>query len=109
SFLRRMEQEGYAADAVECFEVPGAFEIPLRAQLLAKSGRYDAIVAAGFVLAGRIYRPRLRAVDDGAPEKRLHGIDGRVLQDQRREHARGKDAVEAARFGQLPAQAVPPA
>jgi 6,7-dimethyl-8-ribityllumazine synthase len=56
SFLRRVEQEGYAADLVECFEVPGAFEIPLRAQLLAKSGRYDAIVAAGFVVDGGIYR-----------------------------------------------------
>ena len=48
--------EGYAAETVECFEVPGAFEIPLRAQLLAKSGRYDAIVAAGFVVDGGIYR-----------------------------------------------------
>jgi 6,7-dimethyl-8-ribityllumazine synthase len=56
SFLRRMEQEGHAAETVECFEVPGAFEIPLRAQLLAKSGRYDAIVAAGFVVDGGIYR-----------------------------------------------------
>ena len=56
SFLRRMEQEGYAAETVECFEVPGAFEIPLRAQLLAKSGRYDAIVAAGLVVDGGIYR-----------------------------------------------------
>jgi 6,7-dimethyl-8-ribityllumazine synthase len=56
SFLRRMEQEGFAAEAVECFEVPGAFEIPLRAQLLAKSGRYDAIVAAGLVVDGGIYR-----------------------------------------------------
>jgi 6,7-dimethyl-8-ribityllumazine synthase len=56
SFLRRMEQEGYAAETVECFEVPGAFEIPLRAQLLAKSGSYDAIVAAGLVVDGGIYR-----------------------------------------------------
>jgi 6,7-dimethyl-8-ribityllumazine synthase len=56
SFLRRMEQEGYAAESVECFEVPGAFEIPLRAQLLAKSGRFDAVVAAGFVVDGGIYR-----------------------------------------------------
>jgi 6,7-dimethyl-8-ribityllumazine synthase len=56
SFLRRMEQEGYAAETIECFEVPGAFEIPLRAQLLAKSGRYDAIVAAGLVVDGGIYR-----------------------------------------------------
>jgi 6,7-dimethyl-8-ribityllumazine synthase len=56
SFLRRLDEEGYAPEAVECFEVPGAFEIPLRAQLLAKSGRYDAIVAAGFVVDGGIYR-----------------------------------------------------
>lgn len=56
AFLRRLQQEGHAAEAVECFEVPGAFEIPLRAQLLAKSGRYEAIVAAGFVVDGGIYR-----------------------------------------------------
>jgi 6,7-dimethyl-8-ribityllumazine synthase len=56
SFLRRMEQEGHAPETVECFEVPGAFEIPLHAQLLAKSGRFDAIVAAGFVVDGGIYR-----------------------------------------------------
>src|ERR1700733_5701195 len=56
SFLRRMEQDGYAAGSIDCFEVPGAFEIPLRAQLLAKSGRYEAIVAAGFVVDGGIYR-----------------------------------------------------
>jgi 6,7-dimethyl-8-ribityllumazine synthase len=56
SFLRRMEQEGQAAGTIDCFEVPGAFEIPLRAQLLAKSGRYEAIVAAGFVVDGGIYR-----------------------------------------------------
>ena len=56
SFLRRMEQDGQAAGTIDCFEVPGAFEIPLRAQLLAKSGRYEAIVAAGFVVDGGIYR-----------------------------------------------------
>jgi 6,7-dimethyl-8-ribityllumazine synthase len=56
SFLRRLDEEGLGPEAVECFEVPGAFEIPLRAQLLAKSGRYDAIVAAGFVVDGGIYR-----------------------------------------------------
>jgi 6,7-dimethyl-8-ribityllumazine synthase len=56
SFLRRIEQEGHPAETVECFEVPGAFEIPLRAQLLAKSARYDAIVAAGFIVDGGIYR-----------------------------------------------------
>ncbi len=42
--------------SVEIFEVPGAFEIPLLAKRLAKSGEYDAIIAAGFVVDGGIYR-----------------------------------------------------
>jgi 6,7-dimethyl-8-ribityllumazine synthase len=41
---------------VDYFEVPGAFEIPLLAQKLARSGRYDAIVACGLVVNGGIYR-----------------------------------------------------
>ena len=41
---------------VDPFEVPGAFEIPLLALKLARSGRYDAIVACGLVVNGGIYR-----------------------------------------------------
>jgi 6,7-dimethyl-8-ribityllumazine synthase len=41
---------------VEHFAVPGAFEIPLLAKKLAKTGRYDAIVACGLVVNGGIYR-----------------------------------------------------
>jgi 6,7-dimethyl-8-ribityllumazine synthase len=45
-----------AADdvAVDLFEVPGAFELPLHAQLLAGTGRYRAVVAAGLVVDGGI-------------------------------------------------------
>lgn len=56
AFLRRLTKEGFRRRDVECFEVPGVFEIPLHAKLLAKSGRYAAIVAAGFVVDGGIYR-----------------------------------------------------
>ena len=42
--------------SVDLFEVPGAFEIPLRAKLLAASGRYAAVVATGLVVDGGIYR-----------------------------------------------------
>ncbi len=42
--------------AVELFEVPGAFELPLHAKCLAETGRFDAVVAAGFVVDGGIYR-----------------------------------------------------
>lgn len=43
-------------EEVEIFDVPGAFEMPLLARNLANSGRYDAVVAAAFVVDGGIYR-----------------------------------------------------
>lgn len=48
-------------------EVPGAYEIPLHAQRLARSGKYDAIVACGLVVNGGIYRHEFvaSAVIDG--------------------------------------------
>ena len=42
--------------AIDFFDVPGAFEIPLQAKLLTQTGRYAAIVAAGLVVDGGIYR-----------------------------------------------------
>ncbi len=55
------------ASAVQTFDVPGAFEIPLLAQRLAQSGRFDAIVACGLVVNGGIYRHEFvaSAVIDG--------------------------------------------
>ena len=41
---------------VDVFDVPGAFEIPLMAQTLAKTGSYGAIIGAAFVVDGGIYR-----------------------------------------------------
>ncbi|MEM9477440.1 MAG: 6,7-dimethyl-8-ribityllumazine synthase [Pseudomonadota bacterium] len=41
---------------VDVFTVPGAFEMPLLARELASSGRYNAVVAAAFVVDGGIYR-----------------------------------------------------
>ena len=52
---------------IEFFEVPGAFELPMHARLLADLGRFDAVVAAGFVVDGGIYRHEFvaNAVIDG--------------------------------------------
>jgi len=55
-FLAEWERLGHARESVDTFEVPGSFEIPLHAKLLAKTGRYAAVVAAGFVVDGGIYR-----------------------------------------------------
>lgn len=41
---------------IDYFEVPGAFEIPLRAKRLARGARYDAVIAAALVVDGGIYR-----------------------------------------------------
>jgi 6,7-dimethyl-8-ribityllumazine synthase len=38
--------------AVDVYDVPGAFELPLAAKYAAESGRYDAIVALGAVIRG---------------------------------------------------------
>lgn len=42
--------------AVEIFDVPGAYEIPLHAKTLAETGRYAAILGTAFVVNGGIYR-----------------------------------------------------
>ena len=55
-FMDEIQALGFPAEAVERFETPGAFEIPLHAQTLARTGRYAAIVACGFVVDGGIYR-----------------------------------------------------
>lgn len=58
---------------VDTFEVPGAFEIPLKAQFLANTGKYAAIVAAGLVVDGGIYRHEFvaGAVIDGLMSTQL--------------------------------------
>ena len=55
-FVSEMATLGYQESDIDFFEVGGAFEIPLHAKLLAKSGRYSGIVAAGLVVDGGIYR-----------------------------------------------------
>jgi 6,7-dimethyl-8-ribityllumazine synthase len=55
AFAAEMARLGSSA-RIDLYEVPGAFEIPLHAKLLARSGRYIAIVAAGLVVDGGIYR-----------------------------------------------------
>jgi len=54
AFLGEMERRHVTN--IDVFEVPGSFEIPLHAQILAKTRRYTAIVAAGLVVDGGIYR-----------------------------------------------------
>ncbi|TQV75805.1 6,7-dimethyl-8-ribityllumazine synthase [Denitrobaculum tricleocarpae] len=55
-FRRELEALGQPTDRIDVFEVPGAYEIPLQAKRLAKTGGYGIVVAAAFVVDGGIYR-----------------------------------------------------
>ena len=44
------------AAQVTVYDVPGAFELPMMAQKLALTGRFDAIACAALVVDGGIYR-----------------------------------------------------
>lgn len=60
-------QELIPAEQIDVFDVPGAFEMPLLANDLARSGQYAAVAAAAFVVDGGIYRHEFvaQAVVDG--------------------------------------------
>ena len=65
AFLKEFQE--LDARQVDFIEVPGALEIPLRAKLLAVSGEYAAVVTAGLIVDGGIYRHEFvsSAVIDG--------------------------------------------
>lgn len=55
-FKKELASRGYDVSLIDVIPVPGAFEIPLQAKLLAKSGRYSAIAGSALVVDGGIYR-----------------------------------------------------
>ncbi|GLQ08006.1 6,7-dimethyl-8-ribityllumazine synthase [Sneathiella chinensis] len=56
SFTDDLEAAGINRRAISVFDVPGSLEIPLMAQKLAETGRYDLIMATGLIVDGGIYR-----------------------------------------------------
>jgi len=67
AFVERLAELGVPSDGIDCYSVPGAFEIPLFARRLALSGRYAAVTGAALVVDGGIYRHEFvaQAVVDG--------------------------------------------
>ncbi|RJQ33394.1 MAG: 6,7-dimethyl-8-ribityllumazine synthase [Actinobacteria bacterium] len=50
--LDSLKRHGVAEEKIALAWVPGAFEIPLIANKLAKSGKYDAVICLGAVIRG---------------------------------------------------------
>ena len=57
---------GVAAADITIATVPGALEAPLTLQAMAKSGRFDALVALGAVIRGETYHFELVSNEQGA-------------------------------------------
>ncbi len=50
--LDALQRHGTAQDNIDVAWVPGVFEIPLIAQKMAESGKYDAVITLGTVIRG---------------------------------------------------------
>ena len=50
--LRRLKELGIEGDRVEVHHVPGAFELPVAAQAMARTGRVWAVICLGCVIRG---------------------------------------------------------
>jgi len=75
--LGELDALGVAAGDITHVFVPGALEVPLALQALAKTGRFDALVALGCIIRGETYHFELVANESGAGVTRVsldHGL-----------------------------------
>lgn len=98
---------GVARTDVDLVTVPGALEIPVALQALARQGRCHALIAIGSVVRGETYHFELVANESGAGVTRValdHGIAvaNAILttedldQARVRQHDKGRDAARVA-------------
>lgn len=64
---QQLQKLGAAPARIHQVEVPGAYEMPLMAQKLAQSGKFDAVIACAVIVNGGIYHHEFvsTAVVDG--------------------------------------------
>lgn len=56
AFTSEWVKLGGKRNEIDIFDVPGALEIPLHAQTLIRTSRYEAVIGTAFVVNGGIYR-----------------------------------------------------
>jgi 6,7-dimethyl-8-ribityllumazine synthase len=69
--LAELAALGVAADHVEHVSVPGALEVPLALQAMARRGDFDALVALGCVIRGETYHFELVCNESAAGVSRV--------------------------------------
>jgi len=72
-FVEELTRQGWSENNCQIYHVPGSFDIPLMVKKLAQSGRFEAVVAAGLIVDGGIYRHDFvsSAVIDGLMQVQL--------------------------------------
>ncbi|MBN8747621.1 6,7-dimethyl-8-ribityllumazine synthase [Xylophilus ampelinus] len=105
--LAELDKLGVKADRIDHQLVPGALEVPLALQAMARRGGYDALVALGCIIRGETYHFELVANESGAGVTRI-GLDhhipiaNAVLTTENLEQAvarqtdKGRDAAQVA-------------
>lgn len=71
SCTERLQKLGVSANDITLATVPGALEIPLILQNMARSRQYDALVAIGVVIRGETYHFELVANEAAAGVSRI--------------------------------------
>ena len=72
--LAELAALGVADHHIDHVVVPGALEVPVALQALARRGRYDALIALGCIIRGETYHFELVANESGAAVTRV-GLD----------------------------------
>ena len=108
--VRRLEALGVAPDRIETHRVPGAFELPLAAKVLARTGRFSAVVCLGTVIRGDtphfdfVAGEAARGIQDVALSEMLPIIFG-VLTTETEEQARQRAGGQHGNTGESAAEA----
>lgn len=71
SAIAELNALGVPANQITHLEVPGALEVPVALQTLAKSKRFDALIALGCIIRGETYHFELVANESAAGITRL--------------------------------------
>lgn len=72
--LKKLYELGVKEDNIELAKVPGALEVPLALQSMAKTERFDALIALGIIIRGETYHFELVSNESGAGVSRV-GLD----------------------------------
>jgi len=108
--MRRLEELGIEGGRIEIHRVPGAFELPVAAQLLAKSKRFQSIVCLGCIVRGDtphfdyVAGEAARGIQQVALDESLPVIFG-VLTTNTDEQARERVGGKHGHYGERAAEA----